>query len=795
MKPERWQQVKETLAEALERPNEAERLSFLKAQCADDTALRREVESLLEQSDDEFEACAESVARANAERTSASKGGRRVGAYELVRELGRGGMGAVWLGQRADRQFEKLVAIKLLKRGTDTDEVLRRFHEERRILARLEHPNIARLIDGGMTDDDLPYLVMEYVEGERVTDYCLAQNLSLTERLRLFQKICGAVQFAHQNLVVHRDLKPGNILVTSEGEPKLLDFGIAKLLTPDCETPEVTLAGQERLTPGYASPEQVRGGPVTTVSDVYALGALLYRILTGLSPHSFSTTRPSPNEMMRVICDQEIIHPSMMAKTSELRRRLRGDLDTIILRAMAKDPLRRYRSAGNLGNDLGRYLENRPVHAQPDTFSYRTRKFVRRNKTVVALASVITIAMVAAVMAIVSEAQRANRRFQDVHRLASSYLFEFDDAIANLAGATPARQLMIGRALQYLDSLAHEAGGDRRLQLELAEAYLRVGDIQGKPYTANLGDTSGATHSYEKALRIAEPLAARESGPTPTKARRVLAQAYENLGTVYCRLDREDAATTNHERALRLSEAVLAGHPEDESEWKRVIARNRLGLGDAIMAGNHLHSDIPHYQAALAHYREALPLCEELVAADPASMADSHRLMQTCARIAAMLSEIGAGAKDPAALAEASVFHRRTLQLDQAALNKEPENVSFRRNYAGELIMTAYAQELAGSDLDEAVDLCQQALQIGTVLASSDPENIEAQQDLGHAYYVTGRAWQMKNNEEKAREDYAQSIKILTGLTTAHPDNIETTYDLARAKTGMAQVGRGVASE
>ncbi len=335
MTPARWQQVKATLAEALERPAESERAAFLARACAGDTSLRREVESLLDQPPDDFDSCAESAGLVNSEPLFSANHGRRVGAYELVRELGRGGMGTVWLGKRADQQFEKLVAVKLLKRGTDTDEVLGRFRAERQILARLEHPNIARLLDAGMTEDGLPYFVMEFVEGMRLTDFVVERQLPLTECVELFLKICGAVQFAHQNLIVHRDLKPGNILVTPEGEPKLLDFGIAKLLAGDEGSWEVTMAGAERLTPGYASPEQVRGETVTTVSDIYSLGALLYEVLAGRPPHEFPSALPTPTQILRVVCEEEPARPSAVARP-ERGRELRGDLDTIVLRALRK---------------------------------------------------------------------------------------------------------------------------------------------------------------------------------------------------------------------------------------------------------------------------------------------------------------------------------------------------------------------------------------------------------------------------------------------------------------------------
>ena len=414
MTPARWQQVKDVVGDALEKADTAERAAFLAQACADDTALKREAESLLAASEsNKIEGCAEDLSL-SATSLADSKTGQRIGAYQIVCELGRGGMGAVYLAERADQEFTKQVAIKLLKRGTDTDEVLRRFRAEREILARLEHRNIAHLLDGGTTDDGLPYLVMEHVVGTRVTDYCFAQNLSIRERLELFLKICGAVQFAHQNLIVHRDLKPANILITAEGEPKLLDFGIAKLLGTGESTLQLTMEDQQRLTPGYASPEQVRGDAITTVSDVYSLGVLLYELLVGHSPHRFATGQPTATELQRVIGEVEPVRASAAAPTPELSRALRGDLDNILRIALRKEPDRRYTGVGSFSEDLRRYLQNRPVRARPDTVRYRTSRFIRRNKLGVAAALIVGLTMLAGTVATawqarVATAERARR--------------------------------------------------------------------------------------------------------------------------------------------------------------------------------------------------------------------------------------------------------------------------------------------------------------------------------------------------------------------------------------------------
>ncbi len=328
--------------------------------------------------------------------------GIRVGPYEVLRELGRGGMGVVYLAARADEQFRKRVAIKVIKTGPDEEGVIRRFRRERQILASLDHPNVARLLDGGATGDGRPYFVMEYIEGHPLHEYCDRHRLSIVDRLKVFQQVCSAVAYAHRNLIVHRDLKPSNIIVTADGIPRLLDFGIAKLLNPElsAETPTVTGLA---LTPEYASPEQARGDVVTTASDVYSLGVLLYELLTGHRPYRLKTRLPM--EVLKAVCEQEPERPSTIVRQAEdttdgsravvitpegvsrardltpdrLGRRLRGDLDNIVLMALRKEPLRRYASAEALSEDLRRYLEGLPVKARKGTSAYRAGKYVKRH--------------------------------------------------------------------------------------------------------------------------------------------------------------------------------------------------------------------------------------------------------------------------------------------------------------------------------------------------------------------------------------------------------------------------------
>jgi Tol biopolymer transport system component/serine/threonine protein kinase len=421
MSPEQWKRVKETLHTALELPPE-DRDKYLQQACQDDSELRAEVTSLLTSHDSSGDFLDAGPLPSQVPVTSGAGGqaaapamaGRRLGPYEIIRELGRGGMGAVYLALRADGVYRKEVAIKVMRRGVDRDFVARRFRNERQILANLEHPYIARLIDGGATEDGIPYFVMEYIEGKPIDEYCDTVRLSTTERLKLFAKVCGAVHFAHEHKVIHRDIKPGNILVTANGLPKLLDFGIAKILdrAMASETVDPTMTMLRLLTPEYASPEQIRGEPITPAADIYSLGVLLYELLTGHRPYRLKNR--TPHEIAQAICEEvplrpstavrrveqitrkpgeppititpELVSEARAAAPTELRKRLCGDLDNIVLMAMRKEPDRRYVSADELADDIARHLEGAPVRARKDTIFYRTARLVRKRSGLMAMA-------------------------------------------------------------------------------------------------------------------------------------------------------------------------------------------------------------------------------------------------------------------------------------------------------------------------------------------------------------------------------------------------------------------------
>jgi serine/threonine protein kinase len=523
-----------------------ERRRFIDERCADDEELHRELLAAFRDGGSGLTAVVERAAAAAAEgETSAI--GRRMGPYQIVRPLGRGGMGAVYLAVRDDDQFHKEVAIKTLKYELDGGPAVARFRHERQILAHLEHPNIARLLDGGTTEHGTPYIVLEYVRGVQIVEWCERQHLSIEQRLRLFRQVCDAVTYAHQHLIVHRDIKPGNILVTADGVPKLLDFGIAKLLDAGVlagfDDASATATSALLMTPDYVSPEQVRGERVSTATDVYSLGAVLYELLTDQRPHSLHNY--DAVEIARIVCETEIRPPSAVGS-----QRLRGDLDTIVLKAMHKEPARRYASAAELSEDIRRHLDGLPVQARRDTTVYRATKFMRRHRIGVAATAAVLLSVAIGVAMSIREARIAERRFAQVRELANTFLFQFYDQVTPLPGSTAVRASIVETARRYLDGLSKEAGRDTELVLELAQAYERLGNVQGRTGTANLGQLDDARRSYQSAIDLYARL------PVTVASRPDLRRRLANVLLAFSRLEynayREDVAETFTRRMLDL---------------------------------------------------------------------------------------------------------------------------------------------------------------------------------------------------------------------------------------------------
>jgi serine/threonine protein kinase len=450
--------------------------------------------------------------------------GQTLGPYTLISQIGQGGMGSVWLARRSDGRFERQAAVKFVNialAGRATEE---RFKREGSILGRLTHPHIADLLDAGVSPDGQPYLILEYVDGEAIDRYCDEHKLDVEARVRLFLDVLAAVAHAHANLIVHRDIKPSNVLVTTGGEVKLLDFGIAKLLEGEGQTGAATMLtheGGSALTPQYAAPEQLTGQPVTTATDVYALGVLLYLLLCGR--HPAGSGLHSPAELVKAVLDREPPHASDAttadnskliaerrgATPDKLRRELFGDLDTIVGKALKKDPQERYASVTGFADDLQRYLKHEPISARPDALAYRTAKFLRRNRTVVALTATAIVLVIGSLSTglYVANRQRkiAEQRFAQVRQLANKFI-ELDNDIRGLPGSTKVRMQMVTDSLQYLTLLGSEAHAEKDLALEIAYAYVRVAHAQGDPTSPNLGQFAEAEVSLNNAEKFVDPV-------------------------------------------------------------------------------------------------------------------------------------------------------------------------------------------------------------------------------------------------------------------------------------------------
>jgi len=803
MTNERWQEVKALLAAALERAP-AERADFIRQACGDNSELLDEVTSLIGyektgegegqsfalQSNFGLQAVANLSAGSFESAFNDDEAGTpdmRIGPYEIIRELGRGGMGAVYLARRADDAYRQHVAIKLIRRGMDTDLVLRRFRNERQILAALDHPNIARLLDGGTTEDGSPYLVMEYVEGEPLDAYCDRQMLHTEDRLKLFRQVCDAVHYAHQRLVIHRDIKPGNILVTREGVPKLLDFGIAKLLTSElaAQTLDATAPAMRLMTPLYASPEQINGEPITTATDVYSLGVLLYLLLTGHKPYRVKSS--TAHELLRAVLEAEPTRPSTAIALTEdeqndpgslgvaltpeavsksrratpdrLRRRLRGDLDNILLTALRKDPARRYASVEHFSEDIRRHLEGLPVFARKDTFAYRALKFVSRNQIGVAGAIIVLVMLVSGIIIINQQRARAERRFNDVRKLAHSVVFDYHDRIADLPGSTPVRERLVSDALEYLDRLAGESGGDRSLQRELAMAYRKIGDVQGNSNMANLGDTNGALDSYQKSLVILQGLVKAE--PKNAELMSDLPESLERIADILQTKGDVGAADQTYRQAIEQLETLSASAPED-----RALRRK---LGDLLsrlanLKGRPRTANLGDTKGAVEYHRRALAIREALCAGDPSDASLRADLQDSHKSIATLLSTSG---DDPIA---GEPHARLALSIAYELVAAAPASVRMLRALLLSQDTLARLLQKKG-EIDEALALCNQSLNTARAILSADPSNMQARHELASAHVLAGNILGSKGDTAGALRYHRQALTLNKAIAADDPNN------------------------
>jgi eukaryotic-like serine/threonine-protein kinase len=642
--------------------------------------------------------------------------GARIGPYRLIREIGRGGMGHVYLAERTD-EFRMRVAIKIVRAGLS--ESLRiRFQRERQILAGLDHPNIAKLLDGGTTPQGAPYLVMEYVDGETITRFCEARDLPVADRLALFETVAEAVHHAHRHLVIHRDLKPANILVNSEGVPKLLDFGIAKLLETEGAEDSHTVTGFQPMTPAYASPEQASGKAITTASDVYSLGVILFELVCGSRPYDFS--KSSPLEIQRALLETTPVLPS------RVKHGLSRDIDSIVSMAMRREPERRYVSAAALADDVRRYLGNFPITARRETLAYQVGRFVRRHRAMVIASTIATVALLAALATALwqsreARAQRAvsERRFAEARKIANSMVFEFHAAIANIPGTTKARAELLGRASEWLDALARDAPDDPALAAELAEAYQRLGNALGGAGEANTGDPAAALAAQRKALLLRERLVML-APENPEYADRLVAA---RIDLAYAAGDDAEKLSTA-QKAVALAQRLESETPGDGAR------RNRLG--QAYYAEASVRVAAGDLAGAEGVFHKAAEAFQAVLLADPARRQSQRSVSLVNKRLGAIAARRGQNAR-------AAGYYEQALAADQKLVSFDP--TGFQTRYD----LSVSHVELAGvrmgvNDPLGARDHYRKALAIRETLLREDPANALAKQALASVLSRLGSA-------------------------------------------------------
>jgi serine/threonine-protein kinase len=665
---ERLDRLRDLLNDALEQDPKA-REAWLERACAGDAGLRTQVGQLLAAHEAGGAVDALAGRLGNIARRAQTDAGRRYGPFRIVRVLGYGGMGAVYLAERVDGQFEQSVALKIVRGGLG-EEARRRFLEERQILARLDHPNIAHLLEGGITGDGEPYFAMEYVEGQPIDEYCAAKRLTIPERLRLFQRVCEALQHAHRNLVVHRDLKPSNILVTSDGTVKLLDFGIAKLLPHDADDAAgFTQTRLRWLTPDYASPEQVRGETITTASDVYALGIVLYSLLTGRRPYDVSTA--SPADVERMVCATEPERPSDAANSLHLKRALQGDLDTIVLQALRKEPTLRYGSPGALAEDIERHLSGLPVLARPATLRYRATKFVRRNRVGLAAAALVLLSLVGGIIGTTTQARRA-RTERDQAQLEATKSLQVSSFLIDLFKASDPRETR-GDSVSVRDVLER---GVVRLERELPdqpEVRAALLDVIGQVYM-NLGRFDRSQAIWQQSLALQRSALGPDHPAVvetltrlgillyqehqPDAAEPLLREALD-LWTNRLRQEEADVATIlsslSEIHFFRGDQSSAAGYARRALDVRRRVLGNdhrAVALDLANLASVQLHADPT---AADTLYRQAIALQRKLLSQD------DEELLQSLQGRASVLVQRGSFAEAEALQREVLTSRRRVL--------------------------------------------------------------------------------------------------------------------------------------
>jgi serine/threonine protein kinase len=708
----------------------AEQRRFLDEECGGQPELRRALEDLLRADESAQSNTAWQRPALNREaRFTASASHSlpfdRLGPYRILERIGSGGMGVVYLAVGDYDGVHKRVAIKAIPYAFD-DDMVRRFQQERRILASLEHPNIARMLDAGTTPDGVPFLVMEYVDGLPLNRYAREHGLDVSARLSLFRAICDAVAYAHRNLVVHRDLKPGNILVTAEGAPKLLDFGIARLLGES----RAEATGAALMTPRYASPEQLEGRPITTASDIYSLGVILSELLADTGKHA-------------------------------------GDLDNVVSMALRAEPERRYASAADFAEDVRRVMERYPVRARPDTLGYRVRRFVSRRPGEVAVAFAMAAAVLVAGGMALAQYRAANRRFNDVRNVANSFLFEVYDAVADQPGATKARAIIAARAQQYLDTLERDRSSDAALRGELATAYRKLGDVLGLPFAANLGDTAGAFRNYQKAADLLEGLAASPSGARDASLFTALGEVYEKEGQIESRREAIEESVAAAGKSVRARERAVALDPSS-LEARRALVNGNLFLSVCHANAAKARNDLAELKTGESIATAALAAARKLSSENPADESLQALVSKAYEYLAYHESDLSLRTGDREYSVRALRDHQEEMNAVKPLYVRNPDR--YRRAWADALADVSRGW-LAIGDGRQSEAAARDGLSVFQEIAAGDPNNYEGARDVFVAHWNVANALAAQNRLPEAAVEFEAVLSDYEKLQRRNPED------------------------